>query len=354
MPKDNSKKMKRIIRHWIPTLMLGLTLFLLLTNCSKDDDVTKNALIPAVITKEVIGITLATAISGGVITSDGGATVIEKGVCWSTNPAPTIADNMSSTSIGEENYYSGISGLSSNTIYFVRAFATNRIGTGYGNAISFTTKQIIIDGSFTDQRDGTIYKTIAIGSQVWMAENLRYLPSVSGPGIGSITIPYYYVYGYDGTNVDSAKAISNFTTNGVLYNWPAAMAGAASSSTNQSGVQGVCPTGWHLPSDEEWTQLTDYLGGGHVAGGKLKEVGTIQWNSPNTGATNTTGFSAFPGGYRSLDNNFDHLGSFGYWYSATEYDAVSAWYRSMSYNYSGIGGAGFSKALGFSVRCVRN
>src|SRR5574344_844768 len=168
-------------------------------------------------------------------------------------------------------------------------------------------------GTFTDDRDNKVYKWVKIGDQVWMAENLAYLPSVNMVADGSEDAAgsYYYVYGYDGTNVAEAKATDNYATYGVLYNWTAAMNGEASSTTNPSGIQGVCPAGWHLPSDAEWTELTDYLGGASVAGGKLKETGTTHWNSPNTGATNETGFTALPGCYRYGDGTFGYVGGFG-------------------------------------------
>jgi uncharacterized protein (TIGR02145 family) len=209
-------------------------------------------------------------------------------------------------------------------------------------------------GTFIDSRDGNEYNWMQIGDQVWMAENLKYLPSVVGPGTGSQTTPHYYVYGYNGTNVADAKATANYTTYGVLYNWPAAMDGEASSTTNPSGVQGVCPTGWHLPSDAEWTQLTDYLGGVSVAGGKLKETGTTHWSSPNTSATNETGFTALPGGGRDGDGAFDGIGLYGLWWSATELDTDDAWYRYVIYDTSDVSRSYYLKELGFSVRCVRD
>ena len=220
--------------------------------------------------------------------------------------------------------------------------------------IANDNNDIYEEGTFTDPRDGIVYKTVKIGNQVWMAENLKYLPSVVGSGTGSLTIPYYYVYGYNGTDVAAAKGTANYTTYGVLYNWPAAMAGSASSAANPSGVQGVCPTGWHLPSDAEWTQLTDYLGGESVAGGKLKEAGTAHWQSPNTGATNETGFTALPGGYRYDDGSFDGIGDGGFWWSATEHNTNLAWYRDMYYLYSSVSRYSDNKELGFSVRCVRD
>jgi uncharacterized protein (TIGR02145 family) len=214
-------------------------------------------------------------------------------------------------------------------------------------------------GSFTDARDGNVYQTVVIGTQEWMAENLKYLPSVVGPATGSEisgfeTESYYYVYDYDGTDVAEAKATANYITYGVLYNWTAAMDGEASSTTNPSGIQGVCPAGWHLPSDAEWTELTDYLGGTSVAGGKLKETGTTHWNSPNTSATNETGFTALPGGYRSGSGAFYLIGDYGLWWSATENSTGYAWYRGMSYDLSYVGRVNDDKELGFSVRCLRD
>lgn len=208
--------------------------------------------------------------------------------------------------------------------------------------------------TFTDTRDGNVYQTVTIGNQVWMAENLKYLPSVVGPGTGSQTTPYYYVNGYNGTDVNAAKATTNYSTYGVLYNWPAAMAGATSSQANPSGVQGVCPTGWHVPSDAEWTVLTDYLGGEGVAGGKLKETGTTHWTSPNTGATNETGFTALPGGTRYPNGSFSIVGDYGYWWSATEYNASSAWGRFVYYDLSNVFRDRYFKEVGISVRCVRD
>jgi uncharacterized protein (TIGR02145 family) len=222
------------------------------------------------------------------------------------------------------------------------------------NAISSSSSSSIVYSTIKDARDNQTYRIVTIGTQTWMAENLKYLPSVVGPGTGSKTTPHYYVYGYNGTNVTDAKATANYNTYGVLYNWPAAMNGAASSTTNPSGVQGVCPDGWHLPSDAEWTELTDYLGGTSDAGGKLKETGTTHWNSPNTSATNETGFTALPGGRRDLGGAFDGIGSNGNWWSATERRTYDAWYRYMDVNYSNVYRYSHFKVLGFSVRCVRD
>ncbi|MDY0315548.1 MAG: FISUMP domain-containing protein [Bacteroidales bacterium] len=207
-------------------------------------------------------------------------------------------------------------------------------------------------GTFTDTRDNYTYQTVEIGSQTWMAENLKYLPSVVGPGAGSYGDPYYYVYGYDGTDISSAKATENYQTYGVLYNWPAAMQ--------------ACPTGWHLPSDDEWKELEMFLGmsqeqadewgwRGTDEGGKLKETGITHWNSPNEGATNETGFTALPGGCRYDDGNFNNLGYHGHWWSATEDGSYYAWVRVLYYNSSDVDrGNYYVKGFGCSVRCVRD
>ena len=184
-----------------------------------------------------------------------------------------------------------------------------------------------------------------------MAENLAYLPSVVGPATESYTDPYYYVYGYDGTSVATAKATTNYQTYGVLYNWPAALS--------------ACPPGWHLPSDAEWKQLEMYLGitsaqadatgwRGTAEGGKLKEEGTTHWDSPNTGATNSSGFTALPGGYRSLNGSFNYIGIYGVWWSSTVYGTDYAWGRSLYYGNSTVHRGGYDKFYGFSVRCLRD
>lgn len=196
-------------------------------------------------------------------------------------------------------------------------------------------------GTFIDSRDNTEYAWVRIGEQIWMAENLAYLPAVDQiPQNPLVTDSYYSVYGYQGSSVIEAKATTNFSIYGVLYNWTAAM--------------NACPAGWHLPTELEWTQLTDYLDGKGNAGGKLKEIGTTYWNSPNTDATNETGFRALPGGYRNQNLKFVSLGNLGYWWSATEYRDWSAYCRGMYYNYSDLSSIVDYKRNLLSVRCLKN
>lgn len=196
-------------------------------------------------------------------------------------------------------------------------------------------------GSFTDSRDGQKYKTVKIGDQVWMAENLAYLPRVNPGEYGSDSIPMYYVYGYNGSDTNAAKRRTAYKIYGVLYNWPAAM--------------NACPSGWQLPGDEEWTTLTDYLGGEDVAGGKLKKRGTSHWEHPNIGATNKSKFSALPGGYRLVDDYFYYyLGRSGVWWSSTEYSATESWGRDIHSIYSEVVRIHSNKGEGFSVRCIKD
>lgn len=309
-----------------PLLVMGVFL-LFASSCEKDDDNNngqQNA--PVLSTTEVTEITTNTATSGGNITDDGGATVTARGVCWSTNENPTIDDNKTEDGTGAGSFTSSVTDLEPNTTYYLRAYATNSAGTGYGSAMSFTTQEGSSGSTFTDPRDGKVYQTVVIGDQEWMAENLAYVPSSGN----------YWAY----ENVNA-----NVETYGYLYDWQTAL--------------NVCPTGWHLPSDEEWTELTYYLGGSSIAGGKLKATGTIEavtglWYDPNTGATNETGFTALPGGDRDGYGNFYFIGSNGYWWSATETSTDYAWYRSMNYNRSDVYRGLNGKELGFSVRCLRD
>lgn len=208
--------------------------------------------------------------------------------------------------------------------------------------------------SFTDARDGNVYRTVTIGDQIWMAENLRYLPGVVGPEAGSTTTPYYYVNNYNGVIVSEAKAFNNYDTYGVLYNWPAAMNGELGSGTNPSGVQGVCPNGWHLPSHMEWSELYLFVGI-DASGGKLKETGTNHWLIPNTAATDEFGFVALPGGARLQNPNvFDPPGELGFWWSTRDPSQSTALFFNMFHNDDKLIANALTKALGMSVRCVKD
>lgn len=208
-----------------------------------------------------------------------------------------------------------------------------------------------ITGIFNDPRDGNTYNWIRIGDQIWMTENLKYLPSVVDSDSSSITNPLYYVYGNIGTNISSAKTLQTYSTYGVLYNWSAAMAGFPSSNSNPSEVQGVCPLGWHLPSIAEWTQLSIFLGGDKIAGTKLKA--TTLWRVSNTGATNESGFTALPGGYQHY-HSFSLIEYYGFFWSSTELNSQYANFGYFLFNVQDFFQSNYYKSAGLSVRCVKN
>lgn len=314
---------------------------------------TTSPILPTVTTADISEITEITAIGGGIVTSDGGATVNSRGVCWSNSPNPTISDFYIVSGSGTGIYSCNIGGLSSNTNYYLRAYATNSTGTAYGLDVIFRTIPGNGDaGTFIDGRDSKIYNWVKIDTQVWMAENLAYLPSVSPSNSGSNTTPYYYVVGYEGGNVVFAKQTSNYQTYGVLYNWPAA--------------QTACPEGWHLPSDEEWKTLEIYLGmslsavneyyfrtSGDV-GDKLKESGISHWNSPNSTANNSSGFTALPGGYQNMATGFGHFRTYAHFWSSWTFDASNAWNRALNKDNASVWRWYTFRNYGLSVRCLKN
>lgn len=219
--------------------------------------------------------------------------------------------------------------------------------------------------SFTDPRDDNEYAVVMIGDQCWMAENLRYLPSVIPGNAGTAAAWNYYVHGYMGTDVAAAMATPNYQTYGVLYNWPAAMQGEAGSNTNPSGVQGVCPPGWHLPSDEEVKQLEMFLG---ISQSQANNTGYRGANQGSRLAGNAplwdpdalighalfgnTGFDALPGSVRSLGAFGNTLGEqFALW-TATDHGSPNAWYRGLHYTQTGVLRNNIERDYGMSVRCV--
>lgn len=189
--------------------------------------------------------------------------------------------------------------------------------------------------------DGNIYKTITIGSQTWMADNLKTtkyndgtaIPYVSDSAKLLATDPAYCLYNND---------LANKSIYGVLYNWYVV-------STKK-----LCPTGWHVPTNEEWTALATVLGGENITGGKLKETGIKHWVNPNSGASNESGFTALPGGYRSVFGAFDGIGSFCGWWSTTEYGNAGAYIRNVSYDSGKLYWNVPGKSCEYSVRCQKD
>lgn len=247
---------------------------------------------------------------------------------------------------GDEMLYIGFAGLLSEDVVDVPTSS---------QTVHLVFSSSSCGGSFTDIRDGKSYNTVRIGLQCWMAENLKYLPSVVYPSLHSQTIPYYYVYNFAGSDVVLAQATDNYNIYGVLYNWIAAVDGSEGSSTNPSGVKGACPVGWHLPSEDEFIQLTEFLGGGLVAGGKLKETGTEHWMDPNAGATNESGFTALPAGGRSntTSGGFNGLHTTTlFWTSRGIEDYAMS--LQLLYTAEYVSYIGVNRRAGKSIRCVKD
>ena len=293
-----------------------------------------------VTTDTISGITQTSAICGSNIMNEGGLAITERGVCWSTSPNPTIINNITTDGSGSGNFTSNLTGLTVGTTYYVRAYATNAAGTSYGNEITFTTLPYIYP---VYDIDGNGYDTVKIGTQVWLKQNLKATKYRTGVTIPNITSESTWSGLTTGArcyyNNDSANYAATY---GALYNWYTVNTG------------NLCPAGWHVSSDVEWTTLTTYLGGIGIAGGKLKEAGLTHWISPNTGATNETGFTALPGGYRVPNGTYNDFGIYGYWWSSTEYSTTTAWDRRLNYNSNGLNRNYFNETCGFSVRCLKD
>jgi uncharacterized protein (TIGR02145 family) len=189
----------------------------------------------------------------------------------------------------------------------------------------------------------THYPSVTICSQKWMDRNLDVTTYRNGDTIAYVTDPTAWVTLTTGAWCYYNNDPSTNATYGKLYNWYAV-----------NDPRGLAPTGWHVPSDAEWTTLETCLGGTSVAGGKMKVTGTSTWVSPNTGATNTSGFAGLPGGYRYDDGSFTFVGSFGFWWSSTEFNPTSAWNSYLIYNAGSLSRNVYEKQNGFSVRCLRD
>jgi uncharacterized protein (TIGR02145 family)/uncharacterized repeat protein (TIGR02059 family) len=224
--------------------------------------------------------------------------------------------------------------------------ATNPLQTASGGlAVSITAQSVtnnVNQNTITDI-EGNGYNTIAIGTQTWMKENLKTTKYKDGTEIplatdytiwGNLSTAGYCWYNND--------AVTYKNTYGALYNWYTVNTG------------NLCPLGWHVPNDTEWTILIIYLGGDIEASKKLKEAGTTHWASPNTGATNETSFTAIPGGARNRFGGFALIGYYGDWWSSTEYSTTDAWNRGMGFDTNNVGRVSNDKKTGFSVRCVKD
>ena len=302
-------------------------------------------------TGEITSITATGAVSGGNISDTGGGIVTAKGVCWAEMENPTTDDFKTEDGTEKGLYNSYLTGLEPSTTYYVRAYAVISSGTYYGNQLMFTTDIPQINlviynpgleyGTVSDI-EGNIYKTIQIGDQLWMAGNLKSTKLNDGTFlINVIPDDLWYTFA-SGAYCWYNNNISYKDVYGALYNWYAVQTGK------------ICPTGWHVPSQEEWMEMINHTGGIPVAGGRMKEAGTTHWLSPNTGATNESGFTALPGGSYYGGKHFSNMGIAAFFWSSSQIGINSAWVRYLSCNYSDVRRIQYKKEYGFSVRCLKD
>lgn len=298
---------------------------------------------PVITTAQVSDISATTAVSGGAISYNGGAPITESGVCWSKDPQPDLDDSFVLNSTGATSFSSTLTNLSPGTKYYVRAYVKNSEWTVYGAQVIFNTKVADIEGN--------LYSTVIIGSQVWMAENLRTTKFNDNTPIPNITDntewlnlsgPAYCWYNNE---------IQYKSTYGALYSWYT--------------VEGenICPTGWHVPTDTEFGTLELFLGmnsdsvniwgwRGTNQGAQLKSI--TGWADGGNG-TNSSGFTGLPGGYRyAAQGAFYSLGTVTYWWSASALDDNEGWYRKLDSFNSAIYRASTSKKGGKYIRCVKD
>lgn len=290
--------MKKSTYLWKSSIISLSLLILLVVSCKEEEDLLT---IPSIPTAKIFSLgSNAVTLKNAWIINKKDSLVTQQGICWSKTPGPTVDNNTLEGDLKDSTVYYRIQGLTPNTKYYLRVYATNSIGTGYGEEIVLTTNQTTTD------INGHVYHTVTLGTQTWMVENLRttkyndgtYIPFLeSATPTGTILDSPYYCY-YNNLN-----SISNDL--GALYNYPAVNSGK------------LCPQGWHVPSDAEWTTLTEYLDGEFRAGGMLKSTGDT-WNSPNFDASNYSGFYALPGGtFASITGSFFGKGQQGTWWSST-------------------------------------
>jgi uncharacterized protein (TIGR02145 family) len=315
--------------------------------CSKKDDspVASGTTIAAVTTDTITAITTNSATGGGFVASDGGASVTSRGTCWSLASLPVNTGLHTVDGTGTGSFVSRMTNLLPDTLYYARAFAINSNGTAYGSTRTFRTARAPVYG-VTDI-DGNIYHMVRIGTLWWLQENLRTsryrngdpIPVVPADGQWkTLTTGAYCLYDNQGFND---------TIYGKLYNWYA-----------MNDSRGLCPAGWHVPSDNEWTETGNFLGGSGSAGGKMKSTGTLEagsglWYAPNKNATNTSGFSGLPGGYRINYGTFYSTGNVACFWSASD-TVLNGWNYILDANNGELYRTFNLKTNGFSVRCCRD
>lgn len=324
--------MKISFRYFL-IVVTSIGFLLIINSCKKHDP-------PTVTTYSPLYIASTSATVGCFVESDGGSKIIDCGIYMGISQNPESTGVKFQIGIDTGLYLGQVTGLIPNTQYYVKAYARNDEGESLGEQVNLITPGTIVDS------DNNEYETVKIGSQLWMAENLRTTLYLNGDPI-STTVPATkdivsetspkYQWSYDGDD-------ANTLVYGKLYTWYVI-------TDNRK----VCPIGWHIPTDNEWATLETTLGGNDIAGSKLKEMGNDHWLAPyNVDATNESCFIALPGGYRDWTGTFYLLENEAYYWSATESEDVRAWGRILTTGNSSVGRTGLVKGWGASVRCIKD
>jgi len=307
--------------------------------------------LPTVVTGNVDEITSTSATCGGDVTGEGGSSVTEKGVCLGFYPNLKLENAFDTISqgSGEGAYTCYLTNLLPDTMYYIRAYAINAAGPAYGALHNFRTDPLAGSDPVVDI-EGNEYQTVTIGSQVWMAENLRTTKYADGTALisGSGDISGNYTSRYCFTYNDNASLAETY---GRLYTWAAVMRGESAIDANPSGVQGVCPDGWHVPGDSEWKELESYLG-------MTFDLDIYGWRGTDQGTQlkegGSSGFEATISGQRTYTGYYQDLDSFGKYWSTTDDLGTNAYYRQLDAGDTRVRRSAADKCYSLSVRCVKD
>jgi uncharacterized protein (TIGR02145 family) len=322
----------------------GLFVFaasLAIPSCNKhsDSNPPPTASKPTVTTNAVTGVTATAAIAICTVNDQGSSNVSAKGACWSQSQNPDTSTAHTNDGVGSGQYLSNMTGLIPNTTYYFRAYALNSSGLSYGTIMTFTTLQSSFSCGEGLNYQGKVYRTVLINNQCWFRDNLNIGTMINGNTAQTDNgIIEKHCYNDEQVNCDLY---------GGLYQWNEMMEYAP------THAQGICPSGWHVPTDYDWRMLSEYLGGDSISGGKMKETGFTFWATPNTGATNSSFFSGIGAGNHNAAG-FDYLLRFAYIWSSTISPPGTdyAWSRSLYYNSKELYRATGNVNNSFTVRCI--
>jgi len=334
-----------------PMKYLFILLALIFPCLSNGQGSTQSTLcLPSITTDASTAVGLDSALIGGNITNDGGSSIVLRGVCYSTTPNPNMGSMRTEDGSGVGSFSTILRNLNPSTTYYARCYAKNTAGVVvYGNEVTFTTTSITpaftCGTSIVSDVDGNSYNTIQIGAQCWTQSNLKVSKYRNGDSIPTGLSDSAWQYTTSGAYSIYDNNPVNDSLYGKLYNHYAVM-----------DTRGLCPTGWHVPTDGEWSVLENFLGGyilSENAAEMLKGPAQGDWNRPNSGVTNSTGFTALPGGLRYGFGAFANIGGYsGFWSSSNT--GLDAWNRGLAAGRHPIERSNYSRNDGFSVRCLRD